>query len=87
MVFKQLPPSQGTAGTSIHGGVFPYLYYQFQNFTFASIEEKTLNQMGFCIYQAGITEDFDYLELSSFPLSSSSHDPETPKQLLVDDQA
>ncbi|CAN7014989.1 unnamed protein product [Brassica rapa subsp. trilocularis] len=37
--------------------------------------------------EAGITEDFDYLELSSFPLSSSSHDPETPKQLLVEDQA
>lgn len=37
--------------------------------------------------EAGITEDFDYLELSSFPLISSSHDPETPKQLLVEDQA
>ncbi|KAH0871371.1 hypothetical protein HID58_078393 [Brassica napus] len=37
--------------------------------------------------EAGITEDFDYLELSSFPVISSSHDPETPKQLLVEDQA
>ncbi|KAF8052945.1 hypothetical protein N665_1485s0013 [Sinapis alba] len=57
-----------------------HLYTEYQR-------EEDLNQKGFCIYQAGITEDFDYLELSSFPLSSSSHDPETPKQLLVEDQA
>jgi hypothetical protein len=34
--------------------------------------------------EAGITEDFDYIELSSFPLSSS-HEADTAKQLVQDE--
>ena len=87
MVFKQLPPSQGTTGTSIHGGIF-YILLSILDFNICQHQREDLSQQtGFSYIQAGITEDFDYLELSSFPLSSSSHDPETPKQLLVEDQA
>jgi len=44
--------------------------------------KERLNQLG--NFQAGITEDFDYIELSSFPLSSS-HEADTAKQLVQDE--
>lgn len=40
-------------------------------------------------FQAGISDDFDYIELSSFLPLSSSHDPDTANtaRQLVEDEA
>lgn len=53
----------------------------FSDFIFSYIIES-LNQIG--NFQAGITDDFDYIELSSFPLSSS-HEADTARQLVEDE--